>query len=49
MLQYRGTPGPGSGSVWVGEQGGGRVKIEKRKKEMGFNWNSVLTDLQSTQ
>jgi hypothetical protein len=21
MLQYRGMPGPGSGYVWVGEQG----------------------------
>jgi hypothetical protein len=26
MSQYRGMPGPGSGSGWVGEQGGGRVK-----------------------
>jgi hypothetical protein len=25
MPQYRGTPGPRSGSEWVGEQGGGRV------------------------
>jgi hypothetical protein len=25
MPQYRGTPGPRSGSGWVGEQGGGRV------------------------
>ena len=23
MLQYRGMPGPGSGSGWVGEQGEG--------------------------
>jgi hypothetical protein len=23
MLQYRGMPGPGSGSGWVGEHGGG--------------------------
>jgi hypothetical protein len=23
MPQYRGTPGPRSGSEWVGEQGGG--------------------------
>jgi hypothetical protein len=23
--QYRGMPGPESGSGWVGEQGGGRV------------------------
>jgi hypothetical protein len=26
MPQYRETPGPRSGSGWVGEQGGGRVK-----------------------
>jgi hypothetical protein len=26
MPQYRGMPGPRSGSGWVGEQGGGRVK-----------------------
>jgi hypothetical protein len=26
MPQYRGMPGPGSGSEWFGEQGGGRVK-----------------------
>jgi hypothetical protein len=26
MPQYRGKPGPGSRSEWVGEQGGGRVK-----------------------
>jgi hypothetical protein len=25
MPQYRGMPGTGSGSGWVGEQGGGRV------------------------
>ena len=25
MPQYRGMPGPGSGSGWVGEQGEGRV------------------------
>jgi hypothetical protein len=25
MPQYRGTPGPRSGSGWVGEQGTGRV------------------------
>jgi hypothetical protein len=25
MPQYRGMPGPRSGSGWVGEQGGGRV------------------------
>jgi hypothetical protein len=25
MPQYGGTPGPRSGSGWVGEQGGGRV------------------------
>jgi hypothetical protein len=25
MPQYRGMPGAGSGSGWVGEQGGGRV------------------------
>jgi hypothetical protein len=25
MPQYRGMPGPESGSGWVGEQGGGRV------------------------
>ena len=25
MPQYRGMPGPGSGSGWVGEQGRGRV------------------------
>jgi hypothetical protein len=25
MPQYGGTPGPKSGSEWVGEQGGGRV------------------------
>jgi hypothetical protein len=25
MPQYRGAPGPRSGSGWVGEQGGGRV------------------------
>jgi hypothetical protein len=25
MPQYRGTPGPRSGSEWVGEQGKGRV------------------------
>jgi hypothetical protein len=25
MTQYRGMPGPGSRSRWVGEQGGGRV------------------------
>jgi hypothetical protein len=24
MSQYRGMPGPGSGSGWVGEQGEGR-------------------------
>jgi hypothetical protein len=26
MPQYRGMPGPRSGSGWVGEQGRGRVK-----------------------
>jgi hypothetical protein len=26
MPQYRGMPGPGSGSEWVGEQSGERVK-----------------------
>jgi hypothetical protein len=26
MPQYRGMPGPRSGSGWVGEQGGGRVQ-----------------------
>jgi hypothetical protein len=26
MPQYRGMPGPGSGSGWVGEQGRGRVE-----------------------
>jgi hypothetical protein len=26
MSQYRGTPGPGSRSRWVGEQGRGRVQ-----------------------
>ena len=26
MPQYRGTPGPRSGSGWIGEQGGGRVQ-----------------------
>jgi hypothetical protein len=26
MLQYRGMPGPRSRSVWVGEQGWGRVE-----------------------
>jgi hypothetical protein len=26
MLQYRGTPGPRSGSGWVGEQGRGTVQ-----------------------
>jgi hypothetical protein len=25
MPQYRGMPGPRSGSKWVGEQGGGRI------------------------
>jgi hypothetical protein len=25
MPQYRGTPGPRSGSGWIGKQGGGRV------------------------
>jgi Ca2+/Na+ antiporter len=25
ITQYRGMPGPGRGSVWVGKQGGGRV------------------------
>jgi hypothetical protein len=27
MLQYRGTPGPRSGSGWVGESGGGYRKL----------------------
>jgi hypothetical protein len=26
MPQYRGMPGPGSRSGWVGDQGGGRVQ-----------------------
>jgi hypothetical protein len=30
MPQYRGLPGPGSGSGWVGEQGEG-------EKERGFS------------
>jgi hypothetical protein len=33
MSQYRGRPGPGSGSGWVGEQGervGDRVFSEKK-------------------
>jgi hypothetical protein len=25
MPQYKGMPGPRSGSGWIGEQGGGRV------------------------
>jgi hypothetical protein len=25
VYAYRGTPGPGNGRGWVGEQGGGRV------------------------
>jgi hypothetical protein len=28
MPQYRGTPGPGSGSGWVGEPGEGRGVLE---------------------
>jgi hypothetical protein len=27
MPQYRGTPGPRSGSEWVGEQGGGYKRL----------------------
>jgi hypothetical protein len=39
MSQYRGMPGPGSGSGWVGEQGGGRYRrLSERKlgKEITF-------------
>jgi hypothetical protein len=34
MTQYRGMPGPGSWSGWVGEQGGGRGCI-------GDFWDSI--------
>jgi hypothetical protein len=32
MPQYRGMPGPGSRSGWVGEQGKGRVRRLLEKK-----------------
>ena len=32
MPQYRGTPGPGSGSGWVGEQGRGGYRGLSEKK-----------------
>jgi hypothetical protein len=33
MPQYRGTPGPRSGSGWIGEQGGG--------KSIGDFWDRI--------
>ena len=38
MPQYRGMPGPGSGSEWVGEQGGGGGyrRFLERKLEKGI-------------
>jgi hypothetical protein len=36
MSQYQGMPEPGSGSGWVGEQGGERVE------GIGGFWDSIL-------
>jgi hypothetical protein len=35
MPQYRGMPGPGSGSGWVGEQGEGGGDREFSEKKLG--------------
>ena len=40
MPQYRGMPGPGNGSGWVGEQGKGERNrgFWERKLEMGITF-----------
>jgi hypothetical protein len=42
MSQYRGMPGPRTGSGWVGEQGGRRGVIgDKKKKKRKKNYSSL--------
>jgi hypothetical protein len=38
MLQYRGMPGPGSESGWVGEQGEGEMRASEGKPGKGITF-----------